>query len=54
VRSVPADARIDVSVRFNLRVWIVSVPQVRVAVGWVRVSSQISIAEDAVAKIGSV
>jgi hypothetical protein len=53
VRSVPAEARMEVSVLLNLRVLIVSVPQERVAVGWERTWDQISMAEEAVAKRGS-
>jgi len=53
VRSVPADASMEVSVLLNLRVLIVSVPHESVAVGCDRASDQISMAEEAVANMES-
>jgi len=53
VRSVPAEARMEVSVRLKRRVLMVSWPQERVAVGWVRASSQIWIVEVQVANMAS-
>jgi len=54
VRSVPAEARMEVSVRLKRTVLMVSWPQERVAVGWVRASSQIWIVEEQVANTASV
>lgn len=53
VLSVPADARMDVSDWLNLTALMVSAPQLRVVTGFERVESQMSITEDAVAKVCS-